>query len=101
MPELQGDVVWRQAEAERPAVDVERRHRRVARLVDASGDGLRVGGQYARRQGNVAKAGRHEDVGASTALEQPTTDLRPFGERVLRGCGLMVDTAHIHVGAAI
>ena len=42
-----------------------------------------------------------EDVGAGTALEQPTTDLRPFGERVLRSRGLVVDAACIHVSAVI
>ena len=44
MPELQRDVVRRHAEAERPAVDVERRNGRIAGLVDASGDagGIRV-----------------------------------------------------------
>src|SRR4029078_7093174 len=52
-----------------------------------------------RRKGNVAKARRNEDVGAGTALEQPTTDLRPFGERVLRSRGLVVDAACIHVSA--
>ena len=83
MSELQGHVMRGQAEAERPTVDMKRRHRCIAWLVYPGGDCLRIAIEHPRRQRNVAKAGRHEDVGVGAAFEEPPTDLRPLCERIL------------------
>ena len=101
MAEPRRHGVRRQAEPERPAVDVEGRHRRVAGLVDAGGGTLGIGVEQARRERGVPEAGGHEDVGRGAALEQPPADVGPIGERVLRRRRVVIDAGHVDPGAAV
>jgi hypothetical protein len=70
MAEFQSHVVRRQAKAEGPIVDMERRHRCVAGLVDSCGDRLWINIEHTCRQRNIAEASRHEYVGIGAALEK-------------------------------
>ena len=85
MTEPGRDVVRRQSEPERPAVDVQRRNRRIPVFVDAGGDAGWVGIQQSRGKRDVSEARRHEDVGRGPALEQTPAHVRTIDQRVLRG----------------
>ncbi|MEP6914810.1 MAG: hypothetical protein ABJC89_04160 [Acidobacteriota bacterium] len=99
--ELCRDGVGRHAEAKRPAVDVERRNRRISRLVDASRNAGGIGIQQAGSQADVAETGRHEEIWRGPALEQAPADVRAIDQRVLRGRGLVIDTPRIDLRAAV
>ena len=98
--ELQRDVMRRHAEPECPAIDVERRDRRIPRLVDAGADTRWIGVDHASGEGEIPESGRHEDVRRRRTIEQTPANLRPIDQRVLRRRGLVIDAAHVDARAA-
>ena len=101
-PNFSATCVRRHAEAERPAVDVEGRDRRISRLVDARGDAGRV----ARPAGALPeptspRRAAMKMSGVAPRSSRTPADVRAIDQRVLRRRGLVIDAGHIDPCAAV